>query len=79
MNSSQFLIRFVQQHPTFRRTELEACAIASNCNVSLPLKLLEYNDSNPVAVLELPDAKTAAQLIDRSILAQYPYLMFRKY
>jgi tRNA G10 N-methylase Trm11 len=72
MDSKLFLLRFVQQHPAFRISELEACAILSKSNSPLPLKFFEYSERSPVALVELRDEKTAASLVQRSILAQYP-------
>ena len=71
MSSSQYLIRFVQQHPTFRQSELESCAILNDCDVQLPLQFVDYSDLTPFAILELKDEKTARRLIQRSILTQY--------
>ena len=68
---NQFLIRFVQQHPAFRRAELDSCAILNGSTVKLPLNIIEYNDLNPFAIIELPDAAAATALVKRSILTQY--------
>ena len=70
MHSRQFLIRFIQQHPTFRRAELESCALISGCSVQRPLNFVEYEDSSPFAVLELESEIVAAATVERSILTQ---------
>lgn len=70
MPTNHFLIRFVQHYPTFRLSELESCAILSDCNIKQPLKFIEYNDTAPYGVLELEDEKVAAALVKRSILTQ---------
>lgn len=70
MTTNQFLVRFVQQHPAFRCSELESCALLSECGVHLPLKFVEYDDASPFAVLELEAGADAAKLVKRSILTQ---------
>ena len=70
MTGSQFLVRFVQQHPTFRRSELESCAILGGYHLRDPLKFIEYDDSVPFALLEIPDELNPAALVKRSILTQ---------
>jgi tRNA (guanine10-N2)-methyltransferase len=69
--SKDFLLRFVQQHPTFRLAELDSCAALENSELPLPLTFVEYDDSIPFAVVRLDSEKSAAQLIQRSILTQY--------
>jgi len=71
MTKNEYLIRFVQQHPTFRIAELESCALMAGDEVSSSLKVLEYDDSSPFAVVELESSAAAAALIQRSILTQY--------
>jgi hypothetical protein len=69
--SKDFLLRFVQQHPTFRQAELESCAALDDVAVPTPLQFVEYDDSTPFAIVRLDSEKSAARLIQRSILAQY--------
>ena len=68
MTTNQLLVRFVQQHAAFRRSELESCALLSDCRLKQPLNSVEYDDASPFAILEL-DADAAA-LVNRSILTQ---------
>jgi tRNA G10 N-methylase Trm11 len=70
MPPGRFLIRFIQQHPTFRRAELESCALICGCGVQRPLSFVEYDDSSPFAVLELETETVAAAIVERSILTQ---------
>lgn len=70
MTALQYLLRFIQQHPKFRLSELESCAVISETKG--PLNIIEYDDEVPFAILELDgDAKAAANLVKRSILTQY--------
>lgn len=74
MTAHQYLLRFIQQHPKFRLSELESCAVISDTKG--PLNVIEYNDETPFAILELEgDAKAAANLVKRSILTQYASLL----
>ena len=70
MGSRQYLIRFIQQHPTFRRSELESCAFLSEYDVQKPLSFVEYDDSSPFSILELDNDAVAASIVERSILTQ---------
>jgi hypothetical protein len=70
MARPQFLVRFVQQHPTFRVSELESCAVMSGCTAAHSLKFLEYDEAVPFAVVELENEQQAVALVDRSILTQ---------
>jgi tRNA G10 N-methylase Trm11 len=70
MATNRFLVRFVQQHPAFRRSELESCALLSDCKLKQPLNFVEYDDASPFAVLELNADANAAALVKRSILTQ---------
>src|SRR5271170_7032329 len=70
MRPRQYLVRFIQQHPTFRLSELESCAVISDCDVGRPLSFVEYDDSSPFAVLELESERVAAAIVERSILTQ---------
>jgi tRNA G10 N-methylase Trm11 len=70
MRPKQYLVRFIQQHPTFRRSELESCAVISDSGVGRPLSFVEYDDSSPFAVLELENENVAAAIVERSILTQ---------
>jgi tRNA (guanine10-N2)-methyltransferase len=72
---SEFLVRFVPQHATFRLPELESCALMSGARIELPLKFVEYGDSLPFAILKLENEETATSLIRRSILVQYSKLV----
>ena len=67
---SEFLVRFVPQHATFRLPELESCALLCGMHVETPLTFVEYDDSLPFAIIKLENEKTAAALIRRSILVQ---------
>jgi hypothetical protein len=68
MTTNQFLVRFAQLNPAFRKSELESCALLSDCRLKEPLNFVEYNDASPFAVLELnADADAAAALV-RSLL-----------
>lgn len=66
----QFLVRFVQQNPTFRIAELESCAQLCDISVTVPLQFIEYEDATPFAVLELENEAAATALVKRSILTQ---------
>jgi tRNA G10 N-methylase Trm11 len=70
MRRKQYLVRFIQQHPTFRCSELESCAVMSDSGVGRPLRFVEYDDSSPFAVLELENENVAAAIVERSILTQ---------
>jgi tRNA G10 N-methylase Trm11 len=70
MRPRQYLVRFIQQHPTFRRSELESCAVISDCGVGRPFSFVEYDDSSPFAVVELENERVAAAIVERSILTQ---------
>lgn len=70
MRRKQYLVRFIQQHPSFRRSELESCAVISGWCVGQPLNFVEYDDSSPFAVLELENERVAAAIVERSILSQ---------
>lgn len=70
MTTNQFLVRFVQQHPAFRRSELESCALLSDCRSTQPLNFVEYDDGSPFAIIELVADADAAALVKRSILTQ---------
>ena len=70
MTTSDFLLRFVQHHPTFRVSELESCALISDCTVPLPLSFVEYDEAVPFAILGLKNTLQAAALVERSILTQ---------
>jgi tRNA (guanine10-N2)-methyltransferase len=74
MGLAPFLVRFVQQHASFRVSELASCAVVSNCGAEASLKYLEYDDSSPFAVLLLENEKVAAAMVERSILTQYNLL-----
>jgi tRNA G10 N-methylase Trm11 len=67
----QFLVRFVQQNPTFRIAELESCAKLCDISITQPLRFIEYEDTVPFAVLELENEAVATALVKRSILTQY--------
>ena len=67
---SEFLVRFVPHHATFRLPELESCALLSGIHVEAPLTFVEYDDSRPFAIIKLENEKTATSLIRRSILVQ---------
>jgi tRNA (guanine10-N2)-methyltransferase len=71
MTAKQFLVRFVQQHPTFRIPELESCACIAGCAEACPFTFVEYDDEFPVVVLELASEAQAAAIVGRTILAQY--------
>ena len=66
----QFLVRFVQQNPTFRIAELESCAKLCDISITQPLRFIEYEDAVPFAVLELENDAVATTLVKRSILTQ---------
>ena len=70
MCPKQYLVRFIQQHPAFRRSELESCALISECNIKRPLGFVEYDDASPFSVLELESDAVAATIVARSILTQ---------
>ena len=60
--------------PIFRIAELEACAAVAAINSVqgiLPLRFLEYDDSCPVASVNLPSEEVKTGLVRHSILVQY--------
>lgn len=65
----EFIVRFTQQHDTFRVPELEALAVAEN----VPIKVLSYDAETPYCIITAPDPESAARLIKRSILTQSIY------
>jgi tRNA G10 N-methylase Trm11 len=74
MTAHQYLLRFIQQHPKFRLSELESCAVISD--TKQPLNFIEYNDEIPFAILGLEGGpEAAANLVKRSILTQYILLL----
>ena len=67
----QHLIRFVQQHPTFRIAELKSCFALSGYNTEEDnICVVEYDDLSPFCVVELSETVDASKLVSRSILVQ---------
>ncbi|RMY44963.1 hypothetical protein D0863_16127 [Hortaea werneckii] len=69
----EYLIRFVQQHETFRRPEIESLADLAGYS----LEWLSYSDHSPFAIIrfkqaEIPDAAVQS-VIQRSILCDQIY------
>ncbi|KAI7007615.1 RNA methylase family UPF0020 protein [Hortaea werneckii] len=69
----EYLIRFVQQHETFRRPEIESLADLAGYS----LEWLSYSDHSPFAIIrfkqaEIPDAAVQT-VIQRSILCDQIY------
>ncbi|KAI7241315.1 RNA methylase family UPF0020 protein [Hortaea werneckii] len=69
----EYLIRFVQQHETFRRPEIESLADLAGYSV----EWLSYSDDSPFAIIrfkqaEIPDAAVQT-VIQRSILCDQIY------
>ncbi|GAB1737590.1 hypothetical protein NU219Hw_g1899t1 [Hortaea werneckii] len=69
----EYLIRFVQQHETFRRPEIESLADLAGYS----LEWLSYSDHSPFAIIrfkqpEIPDAAVRT-VIQRSILCDQIY------
>jgi len=75
MNNPLFLLRFVQQHPTFRRAEIESCAAANGYDAPHSIQYLEYDHESPFAILQLDAEVDPQALVKRSILTQYSSVM----
>ncbi|KZF22319.1 tRNA guanosine-2'-O-methyltransferase [Xylona heveae TC161] len=65
----EYLIRFVQQHETFRRAEIEALAALFEAQI----EILEYSDDTPFCLVRIQDDATARAIVGRSILTKAVY------
>ncbi|KAL3476340.1 SIR2-domain-containing protein [Aspergillus californicus] len=61
-----YLIRFAQQHETFRRPEIQALANLAN----IDLEIISYDEFSPYCVVKLPNEEAARTLVSRSILVK---------
>jgi len=71
MNDPLFLLRFIQQHPTFRQAEIESCAAVNGYEVPQSFQYVEYSHESPFAILKLDEGVDPQALVKRSILSQY--------
>ncbi|KAL1587022.1 hypothetical protein WHR41_04141 [Cladosporium halotolerans] len=69
----EYLIRFVQQHETFRKPEVEALAEL----LKIKFRWVSYSDDTPFAIIDFEDTenptKAARDLVSRSILVSKMY------
>ncbi|CAL5874640.1 uncharacterized protein PFLUO_LOCUS8937 [Penicillium psychrofluorescens] len=65
----EYLIRFAQQHESFRLPEIEALATLAG----IDLEIISYNDYAPYCIVKLKDEAAARALIRRSILSKDIY------
>lgn len=70
----KYLIQLSQCHFDFRIPELES--LAELYNISVDFKSIQYDVHYPYLIIDLPDAKTAALLIQRSILTTGIYELY---
>ncbi|KAH0544951.1 hypothetical protein FGG08_000877 [Glutinoglossum americanum] len=63
---TEYLIRLVQVHESFRKPEILALAALANINV----EVLSYSESSPFCTVKLHDEATARALISRSVLSK---------
>ncbi|PGH18553.1 hypothetical protein AJ79_00332 [Helicocarpus griseus UAMH5409] len=70
----EYLIRFVQVHESFRKSEIEALATLVGTNV----EFLTYSENTPFAIVKLQDEAAARAAISRSILAKGIYEVWGK-
>ncbi|ROV95198.1 hypothetical protein VMCG_08585 [Cytospora schulzeri] len=62
----EFLVRFTQQHETFRVPELQALAELENVTITV----VSYDPESPFCIITAPDADAAARIARRAILTQ---------
>lgn len=70
----KYLIQLSQCHFDFRIPELES--LAELHNIDIDFKSIKYDANYPYLIIDLPDAKTAALLIQRSILTTGIYELY---
>lgn len=65
----EYLVRLVQVHESFRKTELEALAELTG----VEMEIILYSEDSPFCIISLPSSDAATHLITRSILSQGIY------
>ncbi|MCJ1479475.1 hypothetical protein MMC13_008161 [Lambiella insularis] len=69
MDSTLYLVRLAQFHPSFRKPELEALALMAGVDVNF----VDYSEYSPYCLLQVPSASAAITLLSRSILSKAIY------